>query len=253
VELVGTQTPALDRGPVAPLTGRQVTWWSYHIEKKKKRRDAKGNTRTEWVTVEKKTSPDLILLTDDTGEAVVNPAGAEVTAMDKKVWYGRTREPTTVPSGSGGMLSLSLGGKYRYTEIVMHPGDPIYALGYFETRHSVPDSQERVRQRAEILAAWKENPAELAERFDEDGDGRVDMGEWERARAAAAAVVEQKAAEAADEAEVNLLLKPPDGQPFILSVKSQDELAKSYRWRATGFLVLFLVGVVAVGVLLTGR
>lgn len=254
VELVGTQTPALKPGPTAPLTGRPVTWWSYKIEKKKTRRDSDGKTRTEWVTVENKTSPDLILLKDATGEAVVNPAGAEVTPKEKKVWYGRHRKPTSAPSGSGSIFTLgSVGRKYRYTERVMLPGDPIYALGYFETRHGVPDSKERARLRGAVLAEWKENPAELAERFDEDGDGRVDMEEWERARKAAEAVVEQKAAEAAEEPEANLLLKPPDGEPFILSVKSQDELTKQYRLRSMGFLVLFIAGVVAVGVLLTAR
>ena len=56
----------------------------------------------------------------------------------------------------------------------MRPGEPIYALGHFETWSNVPGTTERSRKQVEILAEWKEDPSELVRRFDEDGDGRVD-------------------------------------------------------------------------------
>jgi hypothetical protein len=79
------------------------------------------------------------------------------------------------------------------------------------------------------------------------------MEEWERAREVARAAVEEQAAREAREPDAHLLLKPPDGRPFILSVKEQDELTGAYRIRSVAFLVLFLVGVVATGVLISGR
>ena len=252
VELSGIQDTAMDRTPRAPLTGADATWWSYKIEKKKAYRDSDGNRKTRWHTLERTTSSDLIRLADDTGEVVVNPAGADVTPSRRQVWYGHARKPDRGPRG-GGLARIFRGGRYRYTQELMRPGDPLFALGHFETRSGVPDSEERARRRTELLAEWKENPAELAARFDEDGDGRVDMQEWERARKAAEAAVEEKAAREATEAQADLLLRPPDGRPFILSTKGQEALARSYRLRSVGWLVLFLAGVVGTGVLLTGR
>ena len=90
-------------------------------------------------------------------------------------------------------------------------------------------------------------------RFDEDGDGRVDEDEWENAREAAQVLVEEQMAEAAMKPGVDVLMKPEEDHPFILSTKSQDELTKAYRWRALGGVLLFLVGLAAFGVTLTSR
>lgn len=258
VELAGTQDTAMDRTPIAPLSGRPVTWWSYKIEKKERSAGGDGGRKTTWRTVETRTSSNLIRLDDGTGQVVVNPAGAEVTPSSSDTWYGSERKPTRGP-GPGGSGLVDWGGmvgtsrrRYRYTEKIMRPGEPLFALGHFETRRGAVDSDERARRRTELLAEWKADPAALAARFDEDGDGRVDMHEWERARAAAEAAVEEQAAREERQPAADLLLKPPDGRPFILSVKDQAELARSYRFRSVAFLALFLVGLAATGVLVTG-
>ena len=242
VELAGMQH-ALDGVPLsAPLTGDACTWWDYKIEKQKRTRSSKGHSSTTWVTVEKDTSVGFFNLKDDTGEILVNPMGADVTTSLRRVWYGNARRPSGGgSSGFGGGLSR----RYRYTERIMRPGEPIYALGHFETWTQVPGTTERSKKRAEILAEWKKDAGELVRRFDEDGDGRVDQDEWESARKAAQALVEKQVTEAA--------MKPEEDHPFILSTKSQDELTKVYRWKAVGGLALFLVGLAAVGVTLTAR
>ena len=94
---------------------------------------------------------------------------------------------------------------------------------------------------------------ELARRFDADGDGRVDGDEWEKAREAAQALVEEQVTESAMKPNVDVLMKPEEDHPFILSTKSQTELTKVYRWKALGGLVLFLAGLAAVGVTLNAR
>jgi len=253
VELTGIQHAIEGSALTAPLSGIPCTWWDYKIEKKKRRRTSKGQTTTTWVTVEKDTSVGFFNLRDDTGEALVNPRGAAVTPSLRKVWYGNSRKPMGGPSGSGSAFGGAFGGRYRYTERLMRSGEPIYALGHFETWSNVEGAKERSERRAKILAEWKKNPAELVERFDEDGDGRIDEDEWERAREAAEALVEEHVAKAAAQPEVSLLVKPEDDHPFILSTKSQEELAKSYRWRALGGLLVFLVGAVVLGVSLTAR
>ena len=250
VELSGIQH-ALESAPLsAPLTGSACTWWDYKIEKREQTRSSKGQDSTRWVTVEKDTSVGFFNLKDDTGEILVNPIGADVTSSLKRVWYGNARRPNGGgASGFGG----SLRGRYRYTERIMRPGEPIYALGHFETWGNVAGTQERSKKRSEILAGWKMDADELVRRFDADGDGRVDGDEWEKAREAAQALVEEQVTKAAMKPDVDVLMKPEEDHPFILSTKSQDELTKVYRWKALGGLVLFLAGLAAVGVTLNAR
>ena len=250
VELSGIQH-ALEGAPLsAPLTGSTCTWWDYKIEKRERTQSSKGQNSTRWVTVEKETSVGFFNLKDDTGEILVNPMGADVTPSLQRVWYGNARRP----NGDGSSrFGGSLKGRYRYTERIMRPGEPIYALGHFETWSNVRGTKERSEKRAEILAGWKKDADVLVRRFDEDGDGRVDEDEWESAREAAQALVEEQVAEAAMKPNVDILMKPEEDHPFILSTKNQDELTKVYRWRALGGLLLFLAGLAAVGVTLTSR
>ena len=250
VELSGMQHPLEGTPLSAPLTGSACTWWDYKIEKRESTRSSKGQDSTSWATVEKDTSVGFFHLRDETGEMLVNPVGADVTPSLQRVWYGDARHPN---GDSTSRFGASLKGRYRYTERIMRPGELIYALGHFETWSNVPGAKERSKKRAEILAGWKSDADELVRRFDADGDGRVDGDEWEKAREAAQALVEEQVTEAAMKPDVDVLMKPEKDHPFILSTKSQDELTKRYRWKALGGLVLFLAGLAAVGVTLNAR
>jgi hypothetical protein len=246
-ELCGRQLPAGHAPLAAPLTGRPCTWWAFEIERKEKRRGRKGRTRTTWVTVEKKSSPHLIRFEDDTGHALVNPAGADVVVNVTTVWYGHSRRPTTGPDGSAfGRLFA----RYRYTERIMRPGEPMYVIGHFETRTGELGHTERRRQVSELLREWKGDRQVMVARFDADGDGRIDPQEWEGARAEAQRVVTGRAGM---EPAVNLVLEPPDGRPFLISPKPQEELATHYRRRAVLWLVLFVVCTTLLGAVLTAR
>ena len=250
VELSGIQHPLEGTPLSAPLTGSACTWWDYKIEKREQTRNSKGQDSTSWVTVEKDTSVGFFHLKDETGEILVNPVGADVTTSLQRVWYGDARRPD---GDSLSRFGASLKGAYRYTERIMRPGELIYALGHFETWSNVPGTRERSKKRSEILAGWKMDADELARRFDADGDGRVDGDEWEKAREAAQALVEEQVTESAMKPNVDVLMKPEEDHPFILSTKSQTELTKVYRWKALGGLVLFLAGLAVVGVTLNAR
>ena len=252
VELSGIQHPLEGTPLSAPLTGSACTWWDYKIEKRESTstRSSKGQDSTSWTTVEKDTSVGFFHLKDETGEILVNPMGADVTTSLQRVWYGDARRPH---GDSSSRFGASLKGRYRYTERIMRPGELIYALGHFETWSNVPGRKERSKKRSEILAGWKNDAEGLVRRFDADGDGRVDGDEWEKAREAAQALVEEQVTEAAMKPDVDVLMKPEKDHPFIIPTKSQDELTKRYRWKALGGLVLFLAGLAAVGVTLTSR
>ena len=135
VELSGMQYPLEGTPLSAPLTGSACTWWDYKIEKREQTRSSNGQDRTSWSTVEKDTSVGFFRLKDGTGEILVNPVGADVTASLQRVWYGDARRPN---GDSSSRFGASLKGQYRYTERIMRPGEPIYALGHFETWEQRP-------------------------------------------------------------------------------------------------------------------
>jgi hypothetical protein len=167
VELSGIQHPLEGTPLSAPLTGSACTWWDYKIERREQSRNSKGQQTTSWSTVEKDTSVGFFHLRDETGEILVNPMGADVTASLQRVWYGDARRPI---GDALSQFGASLKGRYRYTERTMRPGEPIYALGHFETWSNVPGRRERSKKRSEILSEWKKDANELVRRFDQDGD-----------------------------------------------------------------------------------
>src|SRR5690606_2134638 len=139
------------------------------------------------------------------------------------------------------------GGRYRYTERRMHEDDVLYAIGFFETRSAHHQPLSVARETAAVLADWKRDSAALMERFDTDRNGAIDMAEWERARGAAAEEVSSRVRSLALDAGIHLMLRPPDGRPFILSVLPETQLTARFRRFAIGGLLLFfLAGIAAV-------
>jgi hypothetical protein len=70
---------------VSPLSSERCCWWEFEIEQLQK--DDKGRSR--WVSIEKKTSDELFLLDDGTGQCVVDPVGARVIPNRSRRWRGR--------------------------------------------------------------------------------------------------------------------------------------------------------------------
>ena len=60
-------------------------------------------------------------------------------------------------------------------------GALLYVIGQFKTIDTNKGSSVSA-----LLRSWKDDQTELLARFDADGDGRIDMAEWETARQAAA-------------------------------------------------------------------
>src|SRR5690606_30407089 len=99
----------------------------------------------------------------------------------------------------------------------------------------------QARETAEVLAEWKRDPATLRQRFDANGDGQIDLAEWERARNEAAAIIATRAREAALDPGIHLMSRPPDARPYILSVLPETALTNRFRVLAGVGLLLFLV------------
>lgn len=241
VELSG-RALALREPVSAPLTRLACVWYRFKVEERK------GSGRNEhWVIVDQGEAQSPFLLDDGTGRCLVLPQGAELHCRASKVWYGAARHPSGPPEREWLVFTR----RYRYTEerIVSH--EPVYLLGRFETPRRGPAERDRLARH--LLSAWKRDP-ERMRTFDQDGDGEVDLAEWDGARDAALRL--------AADSERRILAEPPLARvqrtddprhPFVVSTLGEGVLLGRLRLRAFGATATFLVLASAVGFALIAR
>jgi hypothetical protein len=196
----------------ARLSQTPCVWYRYQIEKK----DSGGDWRVE----EYGSSDQTFLMDDGSGACVVDPDGAEITTSHKRTWTE---------------------GSLRYTEYLLLPGDELYALGEFRTLGQDSSAGDFRQDVGRLLAEWKTDRPGLLRRFDANGDGEIDLAEWDKARTAAEAQVAAEQRERAP-AALNILGRPETGRPFLLSNLGHDGLARRYRRWAWAHLGVFLAG-----------
>ncbi|MEJ1355388.1 MAG: GIDE domain-containing protein [Candidatus Sedimenticola sp. (ex Thyasira tokunagai)] len=246
VELEGEAQAMKGLPIIAPLTGSHCCWYHYKIEKR-------GDKN--WHTVESDTSDGLFLLVDDTGECVIDPEGAEVTPSDRSIWHGHERHPSTKqpakertkPQSLFGLklnisVSTPFSGRYRYTEERIYPADPLYAIGLFKTYDELDHREDRTELIREKLRAWKQDRPTLLQRFDLDRNGEIDQAEWQVARTTAEKEARHEHSRSTQNQPIHQLSASNEGRlPFLLSSLPQFDLARRYRWKATGSILLFFI------------
>ncbi|MBK1710361.1 GIDE domain-containing protein [Marichromatium gracile] len=236
VELQGLAAP--HQAPLlAPLTGAPCLWYRYRIEE---RRDSGRQQR--WVKVEADSSEAPFLIDDGSGQCLVDPRGAQIRCHRARVWYGphRGAPPGTAPSAWQQLFGGARRWRMREERIEHH--DLLYVLGHLETPRRGPEARDRLTRA--LLNRWKRDP-ERMRALDRNGDGEIDLDEWERART--------KAARLAEHAERQLAATPPRPRvgrgpdprlrPLIAS-GDEATLIDQLQWRTaagailTGLLVL---------------
>ena len=223
----------------APLSGKPCVWYCYKVEFY----DDTGGRDGEWTEIESVTSDAIFYLVDQTGECIVDPDGAEVTPTVKLKWKGNHLRPMHSPKQTRFWANFFSRENYRYTESRLHEYDPLYALGYFTglgERESI-SINEATR---DLLSLWKRDKGSLLQRFDANRDGEIDIDEWEKVRQAAEREVIATWRERQQHPDMNLLKKPTDERPYLLSSESQDQIITRNRlkalWGLLGFLALGL-------------
>ena len=196
-----------------------------------------------WKTIDSGISESLFLIRDDTGECVVDPEGAEVTPSSSETWY------STHAHWNGHGLAprsrlIPLGSKdYRLSESRVDVGADLYLLGRFASvsgLDDLPNSREELRN---ILVEWKRNPKKLLQRFDSDGDGRIDEKEWAHAIKVARKEVLELRTEVAKQPMTHIMGRPHNSRrPYIISTISQHDMVKRFALYGAGSILLFLVG-----------
>jgi len=264
VELNGTAVTDPENPIVSPLTDSDCCWYRYEIEKKSDK---------NWHSVEKGSSEHPFIVEDETGRCIVLPKGAEVTATDRSIWYGKSRQPEN-RNPSRERVRMSVGGlnvqvnsgfnsqfktgfsftQYRYTEERIYAGDLIYALGHFRSLDERDHHRARSELTSEILKFWKQDQQRMLDRFDADGDGKIDAMEWDKARETAGQIARDKHDKIRENQVMHTLSKSPvKGHPFLLSSLPEFNLVKRYRIWSRILLAAFLGSSFGVFFLLTNR
>jgi hypothetical protein len=191
------------------ITDAACVWFHYEI------RTDRGDL------LESGDSDDPFIIRDATGQCVIDPEGARVFTSRRDAWTN--------------------GGR-RYVESTLMPRDPICALGEFTTLSDTaePDLDTDV---GALLAEWKKNRPELLKRFDLDQDGTIDLREWELARRQARREVEARQRDNYVSVGTNVLRKPADGKPFLISNCVPDKIRNGYRiWTWVHILIFIGAG-----------
>jgi len=187
--------------------------------------------------VNKGASDNLFLLEDGTGQCVIDPEDASVTPGAKDSWYGSTAWPASAPGGGTRWFS---GGRYRYTEQRLHPDEPLFAIGLFETIGGAGCRFNIDGDVRDLLREWKKDSERLLEKFDRNKDGEIDVQEWEAVRRQAYRQVMARHEERTTAEPMNLLSTTHDRRrPFILSAVPQDDLVCRFHRYSVGLILLF--------------
>jgi len=221
VELIG-RGKALDTTPLlAPLTGLPCLWYRFKVERKH------GN---KWATESSGESTDSFLINDGSGECVVDPQAAEILPQNKETWHR---------------------GDHRYTQAVLTPGEQIYVLGEFRTWGGDTLRLDRREDIKFLLAEWKKDMPALLRRFDLDGDGSLDMREWQLARSQARREVERNHRELRAAPAIHMINRPKDGRLYLISSLPPEKLQRHYvRW-AFVHVTVFLASLSGAAFLIT--
>lgn len=198
------------------LTQLPCLWYRYEMERR--------NNQNNWESVEQGESQDTFLLTDETGECVVDPDEAEIITTHKQTWHKDD---------------------YRYTEYLLLGQDSLYTLGEHATLGGTNSDLSLKEDVSALLAEWKQDKHQLLTRFDLNHDGEIDLKEWELARRQAVREVEKQHREIRLKDGVHVMRKPRDGRLFLVSNLPPGELARKYwlwAWAHLAFLLGAIVG-----------
>ena len=199
VELYGRASADADNLVASPLSGARCVWYRFWVYRKES--GDKG-----WVLQSEGVSDSTFEISDGTGKCIIDPDHAEIIAPERKVSY---QSP------------------YKHVEELLYAGG-IYALGNFTTVGGASAQLDLRQDVSDLLAEWKRDPVALKQRFDLDGNGEIDLKEWELARRAAHREVEQQHRELRTASGIHVMRAPRNGRPFLLSSHTPQKLRNTY-------------------------
>jgi E3 Ubiquitin ligase len=228
VRVEGVAKPPPDEDLRSPLSGRRCVWWDYRVEYRETNAEGERTLRT----LEQATSVTPFVLSQEDGECLVGPVGAEVTPTIKDTWTGSSPRPMQREMFQAGLL-VSNEGDYRYHEQLITEGTRLSVLGELRSHSEFGAVDQKTR---DLLALWKRDQGGLLRRFDRNHDGRIDPMEWEVAQAAARGEAEAALLHSPIE-RVGVVAQTTHGQPFLIAPLDSDRLLRRERRFAAFFLI----------------
>ncbi len=147
------------------------------------------------------------VIRDETGVCIVNPKGAKVISSSQRSWAEF--------------------GKYFSSKYIAH-GAKMYVIGELRADGCAITSYNENAEVGSLLTTWKKDQTWLLEEFDVDQNGELDPEEWQsavkRAKALARDLYEQKGVERIE----NVIRKPGNGLPMLISDRHPDVLANKF-------------------------
>ncbi|WP_139798572.1 EF-hand domain-containing protein [Andreprevotia lacus] len=172
--------------------------------------------RRQWRIVRRWQTTEPFLIADERGACLIDPAQAEFDLPEPE---------------------QHIRGDDCFLEWAIMERTALHAFGRFSSELPDRHSPQAVRAAvSERLSDWKSDRVDLLRRFDADGNGEIDVQEWEQARTAAAREVETERIRAAA-AEATHTLGKPAGLPLIVSTRELALLGQRYRRIARWFLL----------------
>ncbi len=188
---------------LTPYSQIPCIWYRYRVY-------SQDEPRGEWRQIDSGSSHTTFEMSDGSGTCRVDPEHAEVMAPEQRVTYR-----------DGDKL----------VEEMLFAGSPIYVLGEYTTVRGDGQAQSVSADVGALLANWKSDPVQLKKRFDLNGDGEIDLREWELARRLATKTVERQHREVRELGELNILRAPSDGRLFLISTLPPHKTRRRYlRW-----------------------
>lgn len=190
-------------------------WWKYRTVVKEK--------GSKQLTITERTSRTRFYLEDSTGRCWVDPEGAELHPSFQRTWSTMTPAGTPVDIGV-----------YTHHEWVLAANVPLYVIGDFRTSRKVGQPLDLMRKK---LFAWRNDPNKR-KLLDANRDGQLDAAELEAARRAA--LYEARREAGTDIGSEDVIRRPADGRPFIISPRRERVVVSGARWEAGFWFVISL-------------
>jgi hypothetical protein len=220
---------------VSPISGLPCV---YYRIKKYKRKRLRTNRRlistdgdSQWSLVSITSSSNVPFVVEDgTGIVTVEPEGADLKIKTSHAGRGsRAQLPFCI--------NETRDDHERWQEEVIPEGSYMYILGFAHTRNEAPTHRKMVRN---ALSRLKQNEEEL-QKFDLDGDGNIDMTEWDQARQATErrVLTEQLKGEIDSQAsgQVYISSPPQRSYPFLIAeTESELHLTRKFTYYSGIFL-----------------
>lgn len=176
-----------------------------------------------WQEYDRQISDSIFELNDTSGErCLVDPDHAEIITSHQRTWY------------QDGM---------KYEESLLIPGQPLYVLGEFSTLNADGDQTSINTEVSLLLKSWKQDHAGLLQRFDSNGDGKIDLQEWEQARQAAHWQVMAQNRAFQQQPGIHIIAHPKNRRLFLISNLAQHQLRRRYLLWTWLHLLMFFTAV----------